>query len=245
VIPGAVTEWSAAPVFSVQREAASLALQVTIVGGSPAAAEGAADGLSRLLQRWDVTRPGSELDRLRRSTRPTRVDDDTLLLLALASDAAVHLEAGTARLSPHGQLPGLPRIVALALDIAAEDLRYEPVAGFRVAVGGDVIARGTAPTGHGWPVAVGDGDSSDDVMFVRDGSVVTVRASSSLASVQSVTVHAATAWTAVTLGLAALATPAAEAARLLEQSDAHAWLCGRGWVREVISTVVPEDLFRS
>jgi hypothetical protein len=235
----AVTEWSAAPVFSVQREAARMPLEVTIVGGSAAAAEGAVAGLGRLLQRWDVTRPGNELDRLRRATKPTRVDDDTLLLLALTTDAAVNLESGTARLSPHGQLPGRARIVALALDITAEDLRYEPVAGFRAAVGADVVAHGTAPTGRGWRVATGGGNSSDDMILVRDGGVVTARASSTLAPVQSVTVHAATAWTAVTLALAALATPGQEAVRLLADAGVHAWLHGRGWDREVGTEDLP------
>jgi hypothetical protein len=205
----AVTEWSAAPVFSVQREAARMPLEVTIVGGSADAAEGAAAGLGRLLQRWDVTRPGSELDRLRRTSSPTRVDDDTLLLLALTSDATVDVDAGTARLSPKGQLPGRARIVALALDITAEDLRYEPVAGFRAAVGPFAVADGTAPTGKGWRVATGTDTGSDGVIFVRDGAVVTVHASSRVAPVQSVTVHAANVWTAVTVRLAALGYVAA------------------------------------
>jgi hypothetical protein len=236
---GPVTEWSAAPVFSVQREAARMPLEVTIVGGSPALAEGAAAGLGRLLRRWDVTHPGGELDRLRRTTKPIRVDDDTLLLLALTTDAAVNLEAGTARLSPDGRLPGLARIVPLALDIAAEDLRYESIAGFRLAVGADVIARGTAPTGQGWRVAVDGGNSSPDVIFVRDGGVVTVRATSNAAPIDSITVHAATAWTAVTLGLAALATPVAEAARLLAEAGVHAWLHGHGRIREVSNSDHP------
>jgi thiamine biosynthesis lipoprotein ApbE len=213
-------------------------LAVTLVGGSPEVAEGVAAGLGRLLQRWDVTHPGSELDRLRRAEKPTRVDDDTLLLLALTTDAAVNLKAGTARLSRRRQLPGRVRIVALALDITAEDLRYESVAGFRVALGADVIARGTAPMGRGWPVPTDGGTGSDAVIFVRDGGVVTARASSRLAPVQSVTVHAATAWTAATLALAALATPAREAAQLLADAHVHAWLRGRGWVRELC----PEDL---
>src|SRR3954447_23963803 len=110
----AVTEWSAAPVFSVQGLTARMPFAVTLVGGSPEVAEAVAAGLGRLLQRWDVTHPGSELDRLRRAQKPTRVDDDTLLLLALTTDAAVNLNAGTARLSQRRELPGRTRIVALA-----------------------------------------------------------------------------------------------------------------------------------
>jgi hypothetical protein len=214
-------------------------LEVTLVGGSPVIAEVLADGLGRLLQRWDVTRLGSELDRLRRTTKPIRVEDDTLLLLALTSDATVDLDAGTALLAARGHLPGRPRIIALALDITAEDVRYEPVAGFRIAAGNGVVARGTAPSGHGWRVATGCGDGPDAAIVVRDGGVVTVRASSIVAPVQSVTVHATTASDAVTLALAALASPAAEAMRLLEDAGVHAWLHGSDWVREVVTEDLP------
>jgi thiamine biosynthesis lipoprotein ApbE len=214
-------------------------LAVTLVGGSPDVAEGVVAGLGRLLQRWDVTHPGSELDRLRRGHKPTRVDDDTLLLLALTTDAAVDLRVGTARLSGRRQLPARASIVALALDITAEDLRYESVAGFRVAVGADVIALGTAPTSRGWPIATHGGTSADAEIFVHHGGVITARASSRIAPIQSVTVHAATAWTAATLALAALATPVRGAHQLLADAHVHAWLRGRGWVLEVRTQDLP------
>lgn len=215
--------WVATPVARMERPAAGTVVRVTTVGAGPDVAARDVAALVDLVRRWDLCDEHSDLARLWRSRERLEIEDDTLLLLALTTDATLNPRAGVAQLTPGQPAPPVALTRALALDMTATDLQDEPVAGFCVGVGNDVAVAGTAPAGNGWAVGVTGHNNGDgtDLAWLNNGARVTIPGHPA-GEVTAVTVQASDAWRAASLGLDTVELPASDALQHLNDAGVTA-----------------------
>lgn len=223
--------WLAAPIFRVGRLVAGTPVEVTTVGGAPQVAERAVDSLTERLRRWDLGNDEGPLSRVWHGHDLVEVDDETLLLLALTTNATVDLSAGAAYVPVGQEAPQLALTRALALDMTMQELQDEDVAGVGIAVGNDVLVRGTSPLGRGWGVQLAGPDHTTNV-YLSEGACVSVAANPP-EHLTAITVHALTAWQAASIAAAALSLTVADAGRLVADAGATARLHTPGGISDV------------
>lgn len=223
--------WLAAPIFRVGRLVAGAPVEVTTVGAAPQVAEQAIETLTKRLLRWDLGNDDGPLRQVWRGHGLVEVDDETLLLLALTTNATVDLSAGAAHVPAGQEAPQPAPTRALALDMTMQELQDEDVAGVGIAVGNDVLVRGTSPLGRGWGVQLAGPDHTTTV-YLGEGACVSVAAYPP-EHLTAITVHAPTAWQAASIAAAALSLTMADAGRLVADAGATARLHTPGGIGDV------------